>query len=729
MYSKHLFHFAMIHEEFGRSGDIFRGLMPLFAPIVAQNSGKYFSSENFCNQVDTFYGIKMHPFVAEDFAPKMAEFGLLEEHVTEHLRQYKYKTIDTTDKSNEEEFEGLFIRFKEFALKLLSRLKSDLSDVDFDSEFMSRLARYGLDTEDSATNGDGENQSGQLGQELDYAFARFVENVYLESGRDQTLLEEAFSGAVLAEVVLSLREPSIDKKDIHGKCFYIDAPILINLLGFSDDYSITCSRTIAEQIVELGGVLTTTDFYLEELRTIIRNSLENYRNRGPRRSNLDSYLFQNPGKVAEVRACQNRVSSLLESKGFSLGNQYVGVASKESSQRAVSLKNSLMPHLGHYRIHDSLEHDALMISYVVSHHGFDSIQNVAESKSFFVTKNSRLVQRASTYLYNAGIFNKPDLAPMLTEKNLAMLLWIIAGGKGKDVSSLVLVSNCNRVVQHRRNLFEGIREFLSSVDPEKRALYEGMITDDRALYFLMDEACGDFETISPENVTSVFERAMIKVTERVEEDAKQDYEKALRAIRAESQSEIEKIQNELDKIRGMSEVETSKARKEQLLEDQIELDKMKRELIDSSLENRSLHGDLSKKSEELDKLKARISEIEFSFEKIKQAADDERQTNIDNARQMFARTEYYSKIFLSLLFAVLAYYLTHVAIDEPIDTPVVVIKPLFVQWLTALITFITTLYFPEIIFGRVVRAAAKFAVSLRYGRKIARNLPGSDFNG
>ena len=77
MLSHHLFHFALVHEEFNKTGDITRGLLPLFSPIFSDKEGETYDPSEVSEAMNQLYGIEMHPLVAEELAPKLLEKGVL----------------------------------------------------------------------------------------------------------------------------------------------------------------------------------------------------------------------------------------------------------------------------------------------------------------------------------------------------------------------------------------------------------------------------------------------------------------------------------------------------------------------------------------------------------------------------------------------------------------------------------------------------------------------------
>lgn len=504
MYSNHIFHFALVHQEFSRTGDLTLGLLPLFSPLLAGKEGTQFSSKTFCNEVEQNYGINMHPYVAEDIAAKLCSKGFLTESLKSKPNEKIYiinKINDISDENLNNQIENFYAKFEQFSRKVLNNSSEKADSIDFHYEFSKRLARYDSSKESIDTT----HAKSQI---LDWCFVRFVKFIEERGGESLQALQNAYSGAILSEVVLSLKEPSIEAKSINGKKFYIDAPILINIIGFSDEYSVKCSRDLISQINKYGGIVTTTDYYIKEASVSIGASLENHRQLGTRHSQLDQFIFKNPEKILDLRTAQFQIDKILrEEYNFSLDDQLAKIDQKIISRRAVELKEKITQSLMWYQKDLARENDAKSITFVVADHSYNSIKNISESKSFLVSNNISMIQAANETLYRMSSFNKPEMTPLLSEKKLAVLLWVITGGKGTDISQLSLLSSCNRAIEMHADLFANIKDFLKKLKPEDAAHYEHIMTNDRLMYCLIDEIGLNSNKINENNINEYITRA------------------------------------------------------------------------------------------------------------------------------------------------------------------------------------------------------------------------------
>ncbi len=89
--SRTLIAFAYVADQFAKSNDIAAGLMPLFAPVISARAGAVFDSIQFAKDVSETYGLDMHPYVAEEMAPTLAQAGFLIREPIRASRSSLYK--------------------------------------------------------------------------------------------------------------------------------------------------------------------------------------------------------------------------------------------------------------------------------------------------------------------------------------------------------------------------------------------------------------------------------------------------------------------------------------------------------------------------------------------------------------------------------------------------------------------------------------------------------------
>lgn len=673
MLSKHIFHFALIHEGFSNSADVYKGLMPLFAPLISNRAGEEFKPATFCEDVKEFYGIVMHPYVAEGLTNRFEKMEYLSRKSVGSAVQYVHNRISDCESVSEVEkkFDELFNDFSLYSEKVLSSAGIEFDGVDFDYEFSRRLARLDIGGDDYGVNDS--SQKNTISDALDYIFARFTSDLFSIGSEKSKLLVEAHSGALFAEAVLSIRQPDFDADNFKKKVFYMDAPIILNVLGFNEDYSVRASKEIIRQILDLGGVITTFDYYLTEVRQTISAALENYKMRGSRHTNIDRFIFKNPDRVIEVRAAQTSLNEMLLKAGFNLDYKYICCADNLHSKRAQELKDDLYERIGDYRNDEAKQRDVSTITYFVANQKYTSIRKFKDLNSLFVTNNSRLVDNANEYLYMSRLFERPDISPILNERNLAMLIWVTAGGQVDDLSSLALISNCTKVVQQHQDIFLRVRRFLSDLPKEKAEIYEQIIRDDRAIYSLMDATAGNVELINADNVVDVFEKALDAVRQQAEIATTETLKSKFMSEINDKEEVIESVSSEL------------KLTKKALMEKEEQIAQRDKEL--ASLSDGML------------KLNAKLESLLEDNEKKKEAA-----LHIANHKK--ATIIKILNLFFSLLFAVVAFFAGRLAISSGYGNEYFEIKPALGDLIAGAIAILTSWRLPDILLGGFIERMA-----------------------
>ncbi|WP_157729230.1 hypothetical protein [Vibrio qinghaiensis] len=695
MLSKHMFHFALVHEQFAETGDLVRGLLPLFTPLLSDLEGKEFVPEKFCKEINATYGLEMHPYVAEDLAPKLVEAGVLT-IINERNKGKKYY-IDSIPKIDnaklQSDIQKIFNEYEKHAKKNMKRAKVTNPVVDYSSEFISRLVQIDTFVEKYDPSKVKQYKCSDI---LDYTFVWFVNAIEEKGGELKEVLNKAYSGCILSEVVLSIKEPSIANGSINGKSFYIDAPILLNVLGFNDDYSVQCSRLLINKILDEGGILTTTESYIEEAQTSIRIALSNRDRKQPRVSSLDHYIFKNPSKIIDVRTAQNNVKDILSQKyNFSVNNKYINISSYASNRHGAALKEKLSTELSWYSNEVALYNDVESITYVVANHGYSSIKKIAESKSFLISQNESLIKSANKVLYTLRTFTKPDMTPLLSEKKLAVLLWVISGGVGQDITSLTLVSSCARAFEMHKEVFYKVKEFLKNLPEEKVKDYERIVCNDRVFNYLIDEVGSNYNQIDEDNFEELLVQSKIKLDE--EEILK---EKLYNSEKSNLEERVRKVELERNKAR---EAIIAKSK------DQVIKEKQNSELNDK----------LGKLQEKVEFLERQTTESKSGYlneiEKAKAGSSRDIEDSVQAARKEvsavnFSRlSSFFEKILrlvVSLTLALVCYQLSAMSLSDTIVFADITISgeaASLVKYLVSVIPFIATWALPDLIFGGTIK--------------------------
>ena len=230
--------FAFVQEEYEKTGDISSGLMKLFVPVLSGYPNRIFEPHQFAKQVESFFDIPMTKLAAEGLIPKLLEADLIYKEsgapITYRIRPMPERpTLDDQGSIND-----LLSEFIDFARHSLTRIGREVDDTVLENslmrrvvtlDFLSFLERRDRNFFDGSTltlSNDEETGTGEYSLErvLDVVCAQFALKLLEKKPEQFELLVKIASGALMADVVLTLQQPSsID--EFRNLKFVFDSPL------------------------------------------------------------------------------------------------------------------------------------------------------------------------------------------------------------------------------------------------------------------------------------------------------------------------------------------------------------------------------------------------------------------------------------------------------------------------------------------------------------------------
>jgi len=269
-YSRALLIFAFVRQEFDRTGDIIRGLMPLFEPIFAEMDGEMFSPSDFASRVERLYGLKMHPYVAEDWVPRFEEAGLLEQAGSDHYSQsYRCKgaplKLASPDGADVEAIVEELTTHAEGRLResasTLSRLNIENGIIKrlYKPEFLALLSRPQKTFTKSSTltlsSTDADDTAVDPESLLDFILADRLLALSHENRVQFDAITDIAGGALVSEVVLALRNPPSRGQTAKNIEIYIDSPLILDLLDLSTRQNHEYTKLLIDDLKAMGVYL------------------------------------------------------------------------------------------------------------------------------------------------------------------------------------------------------------------------------------------------------------------------------------------------------------------------------------------------------------------------------------------------------------------------------------------------------------------------------------------
>jgi hypothetical protein len=586
--AKELIAFAYVHEDYQKTGDITKGLMPLFAPIIHKMTGSVFNATDFAKAVQSKYDIPMRPIIAESLVPSLVDSGLLiKEEKSKYVAVYRCVAGPTEQRTaKNEQLEEVLKEFCAFAEEALLKQHLTIDEETLKTCFLERLknidflhmlngaAQYCQVKPNTVPNSgpQADPLSDQLSHALDILSAEYVTMLTEKDPPKFDFLVEIASGAMIADVVLTIQQPSSDT-NLGSLTVALDGPLIMDML----DLNTLASKSFAEDLMELlkkaNVTLITFEHVVEEMRGSIYAPLKAYIDGQDAFGPLGMRLRQDPAHATYARAVLDGIKDFMENLGISIidsldfeGEAYTKHCSEEEED---SLRNCLGP------LHEAVERrirDAKSIASVMRmRQGHKSVASITESKVVFVTRNVQVAGRSTECLLSNKSIGYDDVPPCILDRQLAGVLWFCLGGSINKLTREKLIANCMDALYPRPNLLATVHGFLEKLDPEKARIFQALMRDKRAQRCLLHKTFGYTHAVTQDNVEELLEEIRRSTAQEIELEAQQK----TKNLQEEHERQIGEKAAELNRVRED---------KEQLLKKKTELETKQDEIIIGALE-------------------------------------------------------------------------------------------------------------------------------------------------
>lgn len=565
---RELIAFAYVEEEYTRSGDIVRGLMPLFAPLLAGREFRVFDPAAFAKNVQDTYDIPMSPLVAEGLMPSLAKAGLL---TLDSSDSYSYRVAkfdyEGPPKSDSTAFEQLLDEFVRFSESSLTRIGLSISPTDLKGGLLKRMTDLNFLTFLSrpdrnyfkgkrlsvANDGQGADTPPDPQQALDILCAEFAYNASEVDSAKFDLLSRLTKGALVSEVVLTLQTPSADA-DLQGVTIIFDGPLILDYLDLSTKELKDYSDALFDLITKAKLRKATFAHTVEEMIGTIRAPLEAIQRGEQPYGPLGTRIRHSSSHLAYARAMYAGLSDALTKYDITVIDASRFEVPERKRYCPEAAEDSLRNEFGlHQDTYERRARDAHSIATVVRmRSSMNHPRSLPQAGVVMVTRNFSIEATSRRVLMFKHLMDRDDFPPVLTDRQLAGLLWFAVGGNIGAISRTQLIANCSAALNPRNDIASKLRQYLYESDPMKAETLTALMRDQRARRSLMHETLGFTIGVTRDNADYLLERMRVATAEEVaREAAKREREledrhtERIAALTQSHQAEVQAVRTEL----------------------------------------------------------------------------------------------------------------------------------------------------------------------------------------
>lgn len=569
--------FALVQEEYEKSGDPIRGLRPIFAPLLVTRRGEPYRPDLFAQEFSSTYGIQMSAFVASALAERLVEIGLIEERPERRSeRDYVVAQFEWAPEIvREDEIDEVLALFSEWASAKLANIGKAEESSQLANAFLERVARPEFVS--IFVDEDSEKKKGRLrrllglkslsrdlpdDKSLDYLVSEFVLTCAERAPEVFLVIARIAQGALIADAVAGLAAPPNTAMPDPPLRVVLDGPLIMDLLDLNTPEQRAYASDLLEMINAAELRVAVFDHSLDEARLTIRSTVAAVR-RGDAYGPLAQRLRTEPSHSTYA----TMVADSLESRCSDLGITVLRSAMYEEArfkryfpeEREDRIRNAI----GDLHQHvDARIRDARSVA-TVARLKQDRIYpaSLLEAGTIFVTRNSVLVKRVNRVL----AIGKAEAVPrfcIATDSQFAGFMWFTLKIDGSNLSQKRLIANCSSAIVPRADFVGRMTLTLERMNPALAAEFAALMTDRRASMYAMRATLGDQDAVNPE--TSI--RSLMDMKEALVEPERK------RAMLAEQQVAALKIEALQEASRGKDVVATLQealAEKQQVFDAQL----------------------------------------------------------------------------------------------------------------------------------------------------------------
>lgn len=526
--------YAFLAQATRGEGDLLSGLAPIFKPIAKLHAGEQFDRNEFCKLVEEIYGLKVHPWAAEDIAPRLEKAGLLTrvQHFDE-VHEYTYADIkEEFDAVTENDIRRVIYQFVEFATPILKQNNLPIDEQALedgflaqlvDMNFVSILLKPDRSKEDSRKAGtlslakpaeqNEWERANDARAKIDVLCAAFIVHAYQNDESLYEMLMQIATGALVSEVVLNVQDPG-QTVSLEGLTVILDTPFLMSVLDLSSEEAHTFAIEVCNQLREKGTQLATFSHSVAELQDNLKAVINNMRGGNG---------FGPTARRLNAKAFSTYANAVLANPESRLKQDSIRIISPPTSQDFFQFftgedQEKVRSSFGLFSNRLAQERDAESIAATIRlRRGLRvKMGRFASASYIFVTENPWIAERSQAYLQRKNLFADGEVAPAVTERYLAGLLWVMFGGKGKDLPRHLLLANCAAALEPRSDVVKQMHRFLSEIDPKQADFFHTLMTEERAGQYTMQLTLGDSALLNRDNAAVILEQVKNSLIEKLE---------------------------------------------------------------------------------------------------------------------------------------------------------------------------------------------------------------------
>lgn len=552
-----------------------QALTPFFAPICNDLAGEMFDAAKFAAEVVDRYGLQIPRLAALGLTEQLAQEGLLKSISGPGVTKvYQYEAapdqkspVDAAAVS-ERDIDRVLSEFVQVCRS--DPLLADIDEAKLQVEFLDRLLQVDamrlLTRREGGTTAKRTNStltlarsvpdsSERIALRLDYQVASFL----LELRDHRPALFDRVSdiafASMAAEALACFREPVDGAAPLAGMVFYLDAPLLLDVLGVNVEYA-EYGRELLELIHGSGAVAAVLDDCVVEAESVVAAQLS------AARSGLAfrTVHWGTAPKIHLLSALKDKVAERACSLGIEVRpDPDTRILTSRSPRTVGDIQTQMTERMQTWPSEEARRHDERSVWSMLKFRSTDRPHyRICDSGAVLVARNTALVRIANeswrTWLQGAGRHARnvaERWAPVaMSDKQLAGYLWLRRGTSSDQVSRTRLLAHCSAAIRPRPDIKARAYNLVLDLHGKKDADHIAALMEDReGERALMRAVRADPEDVTADRLPYILEQVRLGAGEFAAAAVRAEGESQLDALRQSHEQEVARLRAEVEQQR------------------------------------------------------------------------------------------------------------------------------------------------------------------------------------
>lgn len=429
-------------------------------PINSETAGEALQSE---------FGLNLPTKVIELVLQRMARNGDLIKNkglysispgkISEH------KSFDLRRKTTNEHVEEIIREFKNFA----NNHDLDPKREDIINALLSFLSKFAISYLRAYLLKTALPESPPANDKTQTLLADFINRSYATDKKSFEQLITLVKGQMYANALLC---PDLEgiKKDFTRTKFFLDTPLVLNLLGHHGYQQEQSSKELVERLIKLGGKVFLFSHTLQEVASVIKNASE-WVDRPDGRGNVIFNARRKKLSRSDLIIKSSNVESDLLSMGISIANNPEYEDKYQISE--IEFQDTLEDRIEYFN-EMAMRADVESVRSIYCLRGKTVPMRLEDALAVVVTTNSAYARAA--YEFGKSQNSTREVSPVITDFSLANIAWLKSPMEWESAAEIETLAACYAALEPRssdwNNYLKRIDELESSgkINPDEHAL-------------------------------------------------------------------------------------------------------------------------------------------------------------------------------------------------------------------------------------------------------------------